>query len=108
MNLYSFNLELNSMKEEENIISRTEIDDRDRRRSRMDIISSILESATNGAKKTRIMYKAALNFRQLQRYLPLLIKRGLLKIAESNRGKLYKTTEKGLDFLKKYEELSKL
>lgn len=72
----------------------------------MDIISSILESATNGAKKTRIMYKAALNFRQLQRYLPLLIKRGLITTAESNSGRVYKTTEKGLDFLKKYAELT--
>jgi len=74
----------------------------------MDIIASILESATNGAKKTRIMYRAALNFRQLQRYLPLLIKRGLINYAETNKGAVYKTTEKGRDFLQKYEELKRL
>jgi len=74
----------------------------------MDIIASILESATSGVKKTRIMYKAALNFRQLQRYLPLLIKRGLINYAETNKGAVYKTTEKGRDFLKKYEELKRL
>jgi predicted transcriptional regulator len=74
----------------------------------MDIIANILESATNGAKKTRIMYRAALNFRQLQRYLPLLIKRGLINYAETNKGGVYKTTEKGRDFLQKYEELKRL
>ena len=74
----------------------------------MDIIAGILESATNGAKKTRIMYKSALNFRQLQRYLPLLLKRGLMKIEETNRGAIYRTTEKGRDFLRKYEELRRL
>jgi len=74
----------------------------------MDIIASILDSATNGARKTRIMYRAALNFRQLQRYLPLLIKRGLINYAETNKGSVYKTTEKGRDFLQKYEELKRL
>jgi predicted transcriptional regulator len=74
----------------------------------MDIISSILESATNGAKKTRIMYKAALNFRQLQKYLPMLTNKELLVMAESKKGEVYKTTEKGLTFLKKYEELAEL
>jgi predicted transcriptional regulator len=74
----------------------------------MDIIASILESAVNGAKKTRIMYRAALNFKQLQRYLPLLVKRGLIICADTNKGGVYKTTEKGRDFLQKYEELRKL
>ena len=73
----------------------------------MDIIASILESAVNGAKKTRIMYKATLNFKQLQRYLPLLIKRELIICSETSKGGVYKTTEKGLDFLQKYKELRK-
>jgi len=54
------------------------------------------------------MYKAALNFRQLQRYLPLLLKRGLMKLEDTNKGMVYKTTEKGRDFLRKYEELRRL
>ena len=96
------------MKEDENIISHVEIDDRDRRRSRMDIISSILEAATNGTKKTRIMYRAALNFRQMQKYVPLLVERGLLQNTKLDKHTVYKTTRKGLDFLRKYEELTKL
>lgn len=75
----------------------------------MDVISSILEAATNGTKKTRIMYRAALNFKQMQRYLPLLIKRGLLKNVQTDGARtIYKTTEKGLNFLKKYEELNNI
>lgn len=94
---------------EETIISHIEVDDKDRRRSRMDVISSILEAATNGTKKTRIMYRAALNFKQMQRYLPLLIDRGLLKNVQMDGAQtMYKTTEKGLDFLKKYEELNNI
>jgi len=74
----------------------------------MDVISSILEAATNGTKKTRIMYKAALNFKQMQKYLPLLLKRGLLENVQTDRGPLYITTEKGLNFLKKYKELNNI
>ncbi len=82
------------------------MDESDRRRCRMDVISSILDAATNGSKKTRIMYKAALNFKQMQRYLPLLLKKGLLDNAQTGSGNVYKTTQKGLDFLRKYEELT--
>ncbi len=90
-------------------MSRLEIDDGNRRRSRMDVISSILEAATNGSKKTRIMYRATLNFKQMQRYLPLLIRRGLLEnVQTDSQRSLYKTTQKGLDFLKKYEELNNI
>jgi predicted transcriptional regulator len=91
------------------IISRLEIDDGNQRRSRMDVISSILEAATNDSKKTRIMYRATLNFKQMKRYLPLLIRRGLLeKVQTESSRSLYKTTQKGLDFLKKYDELSNI
>jgi predicted transcriptional regulator len=73
----------------------------------MDVISSILEAATNGTKKTRVMYKASLNFKQMQRYLPLLLKRELLtNVQTDSTHTIYKTTKKGLEFLKKYEELN--
>ncbi len=72
----------------------------------MDIIADILQSAKSGIKKTEIMFKADLNFIQLNRYLPLLLEKGL--IVKNNEQRMYKTTKKGLDFLEKYKELNLL
>ncbi len=77
-------------------------------RSRMDIIASILREAGGGAKKTRIMYRCNLNFRQLQTYLDLLLNTGLLKtIREDEKfsNPMFQTTVKGIDFLKNYQKL---
>lgn len=72
----------------------------------MDIIADILQSAKSGIKKTEIMFRADLNFIQLNRYLPLLLEKGL--IVKNNEQRMYKTTKKGLDFLEKYKELNLL
>ena len=74
----------------------------------MELISSILEAATNGNKKTRIMYRARLNFKQMQKYLPLLVERGLLENVKLGNGISYKITKKGLEFSRKFEELREL
>jgi len=63
-----------------------------RRRARHDIIMEILQIAKNGAKKTNIMYKATLSFRQLEKYLNALKKGDF--IGEEHG--IWKTTEKGL------------
>ena len=49
-----------------------------RRRSRVEIIAEILRIAKRGAKKTRIVYGANLNFKMLDNYLQRLEKAGLL------------------------------
>jgi len=78
-------------------------------RSRIDIIANVLRAALGGAKKTHIMYKCNLSFRQLQVYLDLLIDRGLLrKVSESGsskEAKLFETTKKGRAFLDAYRNL---
>jgi len=73
-----------------------------RRRDKHDIVLDILNVAKNGKRKTHIMYKAKLSYDQLKAYLGLLSDRGLL---EENDG-FYRTTSKGLDFIKTYEEIS--
>ena len=75
-------------------------------RSRTEIVSMILEAGNDGATKTRIMYKAFLSFAQLREYLSLLIENNLLEYLEGS--KTYKTTEKGLNFLKMHSEISRL
>jgi len=79
-----------------------------KRREHFSIIASILEFANDGALKTKIMYDAKLSYTQLENYVSLLIKLRLLET--STRGKLivYKTTEKGIDFIKRYAELHDL
>ena len=75
-------------------------------RSRTEIVSEILNSANGGATKSKIMYKAFLSYGQLKEYLSVLIENNLIEYLDGTQ--IYKTTEKGLYFLKKYEELQEL
>ena len=72
-------------------------------RSRTDIISSILESANGGTTKTKIMYKAYISYAQLKEYLSVLLESGLLEYVEGQA--LYRTSPKGFQFLKTYEQI---
>jgi predicted transcriptional regulator len=77
-------------------------------RTRVEILASILNVASNGALKTHIMYKANLSHRQLERYLALLEERGLLAqlVDEEIGSRIYRVTEKGCNFLRDYSRVS--
>ena len=75
-------------------------------RSRTEIVAMILEAANGGATKTKIMYKAFLSYAQLREYLSVLIENNLLEYIEGSQ--TYKTTEKGLNFLKMHNEIGEL
>ncbi len=75
------------------------------RRNNLDIYADILRAARGGAKKTRIVYQANLNFKIVEKYLKNLILRGYL---ETNGNGVYLTTLKGNGFIKRYEELLSL
>ncbi len=75
-------------------------------RSRTEIVAMILEAANGGATKTKIMYKAFLSYAQLREYLSVLIENSLLEYLEGSQ--TYKTTEKGLNFLKMHNEIGEL
>jgi predicted transcriptional regulator len=75
-----------------------------RNRSRADIIAQILEAAKNGASLTRIMYHSFTSYAQSRTYLKLLIESGLLLYDKRNNS--YKTSKKGVRFLRAYNELS--
>ena len=68
-------------------------------RDRTEIVKLILRSSntTEGSFKTRIMYESYLSFSQLEEYLALLRKNGLLEYNETSS--TFKTTEKGLRLL---------
>lgn len=74
-------------------------------RTRIEIISQILEIANGGVTcKTRIMYKANLSYSQLKEYLRTLSDKDLLSYDLDTR--TFKTTERGLRFLKTYSHLN--
>jgi predicted transcriptional regulator len=76
-------------------------------RSRTDIVAQILDAASgNGAQKTKIMYKAYLSYAQLKEYLSILMENGLLE--ENKAEKLFKTTEKGIKFMRVYGRMDEL
>jgi predicted transcriptional regulator len=79
-----------------------------KRRDKLHIIAEILEIAWDGALKTQIMYKANLSFTQLNNYLGFMLEISLLKRVKQNNKDIYKSTEKGLDFLQRYRQIAEL
>ena len=75
-------------------------------RGRTEIVSNILDAANGRATKTKIMYKAFLSYAQLREYLSVLIENNLLEYL--NGTETFKTTEKGLNFLKMNNEIGEL
>jgi predicted transcriptional regulator len=75
-------------------------------RSRTDIIAMILQAATGGATKTRIMYSAYLSYAQVKEYLSFLMERNLIWYEEGSG--LYKLSERGLQLLRAYEGISEM
>ena len=75
-------------------------------RSRTEIIGNILDAANGGASKTKIMYTAFLSYNQLTEYLTILIENSLIEYLDGTR--TFKTTEKGLIFLKMHNEIGEL
>jgi len=70
------------------------------RRNSLDICADILKVTQNGANKTRMVYKANLNFNIIKKYIKRLTDSGLL---ESVNGRFF-ATEKGSMFLVQYRE----
>jgi UDP-N-acetyl-D-mannosaminuronic acid dehydrogenase len=72
-------------------------------------IASILHAAIGGVTKTTIMYKSFITYDQLNEYLSLLLEKGLIAYQEGE--KLYRTTDKGINFVqanKKTSEFNKI
>jgi predicted transcriptional regulator len=75
-------------------------------RSRTEIVGNILEAANGGTTKTKIMYRAFLSYGQLKEYLSVLIENNLIEYGDGTRK--FKTTEKGLNYLKMHNEIGEL
>ena len=79
-------------------------------RNRIEIIAQILEvvneGSHDGVTKTKIMYKAFLNYAQLKEYLKILTDNGLLSYDLGTQ--TFKTSKKALRFLKACNQLDQL
>ena len=75
-------------------------------RSRTEIVGSILDAANGGETKTKIMYFAFLSYGQLKEYLSILIENNLIEYLDGTQ--TFKTTEKGLNYLKMHNEMGEL
>jgi predicted transcriptional regulator len=79
-----------------------------RNRSRTEIVAMILDAANGGGgeTKTKIMYFAFLSYNQVKEYLSLLIANNLIEYLDG--ANKFKTTEKGLNYLKMHNEIGEL
>jgi UDP-N-acetyl-D-mannosaminuronic acid dehydrogenase len=71
-------------------------------RSRDEITARILEAANKGTTKTEIMYETFLTYDKLSEYCVVLLESGLIEYQRGER--TYKTTERGLSFLRDHRE----
>ena len=75
-------------------------------RSRTEIVGNILDAANGGVSKTKIMYIAFLSYGQLKDYLSILIENNLIEYLDGTHK--FKTTAKGLNYLKMHNQIEEL
>jgi predicted transcriptional regulator len=87
----------------------TTTSERKNNRGKIQIMGDVLALGTSGIKKTHIMYKANLSYEQVHLYLGELIAKRLIvqdASSRSSEGVVYRTTEKGREFLQYYTRLT--
>jgi len=72
------------------------------KRDKLEIIKSILLICKNGAKKTEIVYKANLNFKNGEVYLKWLMEREMIL----KEGRIFKITARGSELLSNLQSMS--
>ena len=79
--------------------------ERKNNRGKIQIMGDVLALGTSGIRKTHIMYKANLSYEQVHLYLGELIGKRLIAQDVTPDGVIYRTTEKGREFLLYYTRL---
>jgi predicted transcriptional regulator len=82
--------------------------ERKNNRGKIQIMGDVLALGTSGIRKTHIMYKANLSYEQVHLYLGELIGKRLIEQDVSPEGVIYRTTEKGREFLLHYTRVVEL
>ncbi|RLG76050.1 MAG: hypothetical protein DRO23_02100 [Thermoprotei archaeon] len=79
-----------------------------RRRSRLEIVTCILNTCAKGASITKIMRESNLNYTQAYRYINSMLNKGMLKQTSSNNKKMFHTTRYGYEVLETFKDLDYL
>jgi predicted transcriptional regulator len=77
----------------------------------LEIIDLVLLVCDHGTLKTHVMYKCNLNSKQVQQYLDFVVSRSLIEMMhdpEDAKRTIYKTTERGRQFMRSYNELAEI
>jgi len=77
-----------------------------KKRNKLEVVHDILEvirSKNGRIKPTHIMYKSNLSHQMMEEYLTELIEKGFITEVNGNNGKVYRITEKGLEYLNKFK-----
>ena len=82
--------------------------ERKNNRGKIEIMADVLALSMSGIKKTHIMYRANLSYEQILYYLKQLLGKGLIAQDVSDGALVYRTTEKGREFLACYSRMSDL
>lgn len=82
--------------------------ERKNNRGKIEIMADILTLSTVGIKKTHIMYRANLSYEQILYYLGELLGRNLLEQDTLDGTLIYRTTEKGREFLQHFANMAEL
>lgn len=82
--------------------------ERKNNRGKIEIMADVLALSTAGIKKTHIMYRANLSYEQILYYLNQLLGKGLIAQDVADSALVYRTTEKGREFLACYSRISDL
>lgn len=79
------------------------------RRDRIAIMAEILAETKTGLKKTRIICKCNLSYKQLELYIKMLLEQKLLARKSDEKGQeKFVTTTKGNNFVKNFQALQAL
>ena len=81
------------------------VDYKAKRRDKLIIMMEIIAIAKRGTSKTHIMFKANLSFSQLKDYIDFLTKKSMLIKTQIDRKVVYKSTQKGLEFMEKQQNI---
>ncbi len=73
------------------------------RRATTDMLAEVLEQCRQPTAKTRVMYKVALSHPAITNLLEYLQKLKMIELDEKSRK--YSTTEKGIEYLRRYRAL---
>jgi len=92
-------------------LTRPDISIGNNHRASFDIIADILDASCSGAKKTNLMYRCNLSFKQLKSYSNMLLRNGLLRVngqTDESDPAIFQATDKGRQFLRAYKGLKAL